>query len=65
MDDKNRKNHRRWWNWIIYYDPDNPRTFVRRTVGFGVTINFATPLGKVIGVIFILIIVAAVIIKHR
>lgn len=65
MNDDDRNNNRRWWGWIIHYDPNNPRTFVRRREGLGFTINFATPLGKGLGVIIILAIIVFIILKHH
>ncbi|MCL6626075.1 hypothetical protein [Alicyclobacillus shizuokensis] len=65
MADDERNKSRRWLRGIIHYDPENRKTFVRRTMGFGFTINFATPFGKVLGIVMILVIIAIVVLKYR
>ncbi|WP_067929949.1 hypothetical protein [Alicyclobacillus kakegawensis] len=65
MADDKRGKSRRWLRGIVHYDPENRKTFVKRTTGFGFTINFATPFGKVLGAVLILVIIAIVVFQHR
>lgn len=43
------------WIWgQFYYNPQNPKAMINERVGVGMSMNFAHPLGKVMGVISIL-----------
>jgi uncharacterized membrane protein len=43
-----RDDDRHWLGGLLYYNPDDPEPFVPKRFGFGWTINFAHPAGKVI-----------------
>lgn len=46
-----------WWQYIIYYNPDDPRTIVPKRIGIGVTLNFARPVAKVFAVVIVFAII--------
>lgn len=43
----------------FYHDPDDSRIFVPKTVGVGVTINIATPVGKVFAALIFIVIIGS------
>ena len=43
-----RDDDRYWFGGLIYFNPDDPDPFVPKRYGFGWTVNFAHPAGKVI-----------------
>lgn len=49
------------YKWGAYYDPDDPRLFVPKISGIGVTINVGRPAGKIINAILMLAIIAILI----
>ncbi len=44
----NRDDERYWLGGVIYNNPDDPHLVVPKRFGYGSTLNFARPLGKVI-----------------
>lgn len=49
------------WIWgTLYYNPDDPSTFVEKRYGIGWTINLATPLGKSIMIATLLLIAISI-----
>ncbi len=51
-----RDDDRYWYGGVVYYNPDDPDPVVPKRFGFGWTVNFGHPLGKV----FLLIMIAMV-----
>jgi uncharacterized membrane protein len=49
-----------WLQYIIYYNPDDPRTLVPKRIGIGVTLNFARPVAKVFAVIIFFAIILSI-----
>jgi uncharacterized membrane protein len=49
------------WAGVLYYNPEDRRTFVPRKYGIGVTINFGTLAGKIIGALMVMAISAIII----
>lgn len=43
-----RDDDRHWFGGVFYYNPDDPDPFIPKRFGFGWTINFAHPDGKLI-----------------
>lgn len=43
-----RDDDRYWYAGLIYYNPEDPDAFVPKRSGFGWTINFGHPMGKVL-----------------
>ena len=58
------KNQTKWWQYLIYYDPNDERNIVPRRFGVGITFNFARPLPKIIAAAFILYIVLHKLLIH-
>ena len=51
-------------NWILgmfYYNPNDTRLNVEKRLGYGATVNFAHPAGKVIGIVSAVIIIGSII----
>lgn len=47
------------WIWgQFYYNPQNPRAMINERVGIGMSINFAHPLGKVMGLCSVLLLLS-------
>jgi Predicted membrane protein len=38
----------KWWQLLIYYNPNDPRTIVPKRIGIGYTLNFARPISKAV-----------------
>ncbi len=51
-----RDDERYWFAGVLYYNPDDPDAFVPKRFGFGWTINFGHPLGKVLAALMIIMI---------
>lgn len=49
-----------YWERGYYYNPDDPRLFTEKRVGYGWTVNMARPLGKVLNSLIILVLIAVV-----
>ena len=43
------ENPRHWKLQVFYYNPENPRLFVRKRTRLGVTLNFARPITWIAG----------------
>ena len=51
-------------NWILgmfYYNPNDTRLNVEKRLGYGATVNFAHPAGKVIGIVSAIILIGSII----
>ena len=48
-----RDDDRYWYGGIVYYNPDDPDAVVPKRYGFGWTVNFGHPLGKLFLLIMI------------
>ena len=51
-------------NWILgmfYYNPNDTRLNVEKRLGYGATVNFAHPAGKVIGIVSAVIMIGSII----
>lgn len=48
-----RDDDRYWYGGVVYYNPDDPDPVVPKRYGFGWTVNFGHPLGKVFLLIMI------------
>lgn len=49
-----RDDERYWFAGVLYYNPDDPDAFVPKRFGFGWTINFGHPLGKLLAALMII-----------
>lgn len=59
----NRDDERYWVGGIIYYNRDDPDLLVPKRFGWGWTVNFARPEGKVVLVVLLLLILLPVLLQ--
>ena len=51
-----RDDDRYWYGGIFYYNPDDPAVLVPRRFGFGWTLNFGNPRGRLIMIVTLLVV---------
>lgn len=56
-----RDDDRRWLGGIIYYNPDDPEPLVPKRFGWGWTVNFGHPFGKVFLVVMVALVLLPVV----
>jgi uncharacterized membrane protein len=51
-----RDDDRYWYGGFFYYNPDDPAVFVPRRFGFGWTVNFCNPRGRMFMIVILLLV---------
>ena len=52
----------RYWYGIVYYNPDDPDVIIPKRYGFGWTVNFGHPMGKLIAVVLLIMLLLPLVI---